>query len=58
MPYEIEKDGDCYVVKNKDSGDVKGRHCGEENGESAKERAERQVRLLHGVEHGWEPDNG
>lgn len=52
MPYEMVKEGDKYLVKNKDTGRVVGTH--EEPG--AKEKAEKQVRLLEAVENdpGWE----
>lgn len=53
MPYEIRKlpDEDAYEVINKDTGEVKARH----EPPDAKEKAERQVRLLEAVEHdeGW-----
>lgn len=52
MPYEVKgpnSDGK-YEVVNKDTGDVKAT-------KTTKEDAERQVRLLHAVEHGWEPTN-
>lgn len=51
MPYEIKENGGKYEVINKDTGDVKAKH-------STKEDAEKQVKLLHGLEHGWEPTNG
>lgn len=54
MPYKIEKDGENYKVINEDTGEVKAVH----EPPDAKEKAERQVRLLHGVEHEWEPTNG
>jgi hypothetical protein len=49
MPYEVRKkdDGSCEVV-NSQTGDVKAKHASCED-------AERQVRLLHGIEHGWHP---
>lgn len=52
MPYEIKQDGDNYQVINKDSGDVKATHTPPD----AKEKAERQVKLLEAVENdpGWE----
>lgn len=52
MPYEIRKDGDCYYVVNKDTGEVKAKH----EPPDAKQKAERQVRLLDGIEHGMVPD--
>jgi len=51
VPYEIKEEGEDYLVINKDSGDVKARHTPPD----AKEKAEEQVRLLHGIEHGMEP---
>ncbi len=52
MPYEVRhKEGNGYEVVNKDTGEVKAKHA-------TKEDADRQVRLLHAVEHGWEPSNG
>lgn len=52
MPYEIKQDGENYQVVNKDTGDVKATHEPPE----AKEKAERQVKLLEAVENdpGWE----
>lgn len=57
MPYEIRKNGDeKYEVINKDTGDVKAVH----EPPDAKEKAERQVKLLHAIENdpNWEPRNG
>lgn len=53
MPYEIRKSGENYEVVNKDTGEVKATH----EPPDAKEKAERQLRLLEAVEHdeGWEP---
>ena len=48
MPYAIRKKGNKWLVVNKDTGKVKGTH-------DSKEKAEAQVRLLYGVEHGWKP---
>lgn len=48
MPYEIRRDGNDYLVINKDTGEEKARHTEPD----AKGKAERQVRLLHGLEHG------
>lgn len=52
MPYEVRKDGEDYLVINKDSGEEKARHTPPD----AKEKAEKQVRLLEAIEHdpGWE----
>jgi hypothetical protein len=52
MPYEISKDGENYKVINSDTKEVKATH----NPPDAKEKAERQVRLLHAVENdpNWE----
>lgn len=53
MSYEVKKvEGEeKWEVVNKDTGDVKAEH-------SSKEDAEKQVRLLEGLEHGWEPSHG
>lgn len=48
MPYEIRKDGDRWCVHNTETGDKKACH-------DTEEEAERQVRLLHMIEHGGEP---
>lgn len=48
MPYAIRKRGKKFVVINEDTGDVKGRH-------STEGKAQRQVNLLRGIEHGWKP---
>jgi hypothetical protein len=50
MPYQVQKvEGEeAWEVVNKDSGDVKAKHA-------SKEDAEKQVKLLEGLEHGWEP---
>ena len=57
MPYEVKKgDGDTYDVVNKDTGEVKATH----QPPNAKEKAEKQVRLLHAVENDpeWESTDG
>jgi hypothetical protein len=47
MPYEVKAgEGDTYDVVNKDTGEVKATHTPPD----AKEKAERQVKLLHEVE--------
>jgi hypothetical protein len=54
MPYEIRAgENETYDVVNKDSGEVKATH----QPPDAKEKAERQVKLLHAIEHdpSWEP---
>jgi hypothetical protein len=48
MPYTIEKRGSKFVVVNKDTGDVKGTH-------DTKEKAQKQMNLLYGIEGGWHP---
>lgn len=55
MPYDIRADGDKYDVINKDTGEVKATH----EPPDAKEKAERQVRLLHEIEKDpeWEAEN-
>lgn len=52
MPYEIKENGDNYDVVNKVTGEVKATH----EPPDAKEKAERQVKLLEAVENdpGWE----
>lgn len=52
MPYEIRKSGENYEVLNKDTGEVKATH----QPPDAKEKAEKQVHLLHAVENdpNWE----
>jgi len=48
MPYSIQKRGEKYVVINTETKDVKGTH-------DSKIKAQRQINLLRGIEHGWEP---
>ena len=48
MPYAIHHKGEKWVVANTETGHEKGRH-------DTREEAVRQMRLLHGVEHGWKP---
>lgn len=50
MPYKIEADGENYKVINEDTGEVKAVH----EPPDAKDKAERQVRLLHAIEHNAE----
>ena len=52
MPYEVKESGDNYQVINKDTGEVKATHEPPE----AKEKAERQVRLLEAIKNdpGWQ----
>jgi len=53
MPYKVEKgEGETYDVVNSDTGDVKATH----QPPDAKEKAERQVKLLHEVEKAPEWD--
>lgn len=47
MPYEIRRKGSRYQVVNKETGKV--------HSTTTKANAERQLRLLQGVERGWEP---
>lgn len=49
MPYAVEKRDGQYVVVNTQTDEVKARHDGD------KDAAERQVKLLHMIEH--ERDN-
>ena len=48
MPYAMEKRGEKWVVFNTETKDVKGRH-------DTEIEAKRQINLLRGIEHGWEP---
>ena len=48
MPYAIRKSGSQWKVVNTDTGDVKGTH-------DSKAKAERQLRLLNAIKHGFEP---
>lgn len=49
MPYDIDKRGNKWVVYNTETGSVKGRH-------DTEEKAQRQINLLRGIEHGnWKP---
>ena len=50
MPYEIKKEGSDYVVVNTHTGQRR-----VHTGPNAKLKAERQLRLLRGVEHGFKP---
>jgi hypothetical protein len=52
MPYKIEKDGENYNVVNEDTGEVKATH----EPPDAKDKAERQIRLLEAIENnpGWD----
>jgi len=56
VPYKIEQDGEKYKVVNEDTGEVKAVH----EPPDAKEKAERQLRLLNAIEHdpNWEAKNG
>ncbi len=49
MPYEIRKKGTGYIVKNLETG--------KEHSKKGipKVRAEKQMRLLQGIEHGFKP---
>lgn len=48
MPYTIRKYKNKWQVINTETGDVKGTHAD-------KAKAQRQIALLRGIEHGWEP---
>lgn len=48
MPYNVQKRGEKWAVVNTETGDVKGTH-------TSRQKAIRQMNLLRGVEHGWEP---
>lgn len=51
VPYEIKRKGSKYQVVNKETGEVKAEA-------TSKSKAERQLRLLRGIEHGWTPSGG
>jgi len=55
MPYEIRKNGENYDVVNTETDEVKATH----EPPDAKEKAERQVKLLHEVENDpeWDAEN-
>lgn len=55
MPYEVRKNGENYDVVNTDTDEVKATH----EPPDAKEKAERQVKLLHEIESDpeWDADN-
>ncbi len=48
MPYSIQKSGRCYSVVNDDTKEVHAK-C------TSSKKAEAQLALLRGVEHGWKP---
>ena len=48
MPYAIESVDGAYRVKNVETGRVAAKH-------TTKQKAERQERLLRGIEHGFKP---
>ncbi len=48
MPYKVERHGRQYAVVNTKTGEIKAKS-------TSKEKAERQARLLRGIEHGWKP---
>lgn len=48
MPYHIESVNGSYRVKNAETGRVAAKH-------TTKQKAERQERLLRGIEHGFKP---
>ena len=49
MPYRVEKRGNVWVTINTETGKVKGTH-------DSKIKAQRQMRLLYGIESGeWKP---
>ena len=48
MPYAIRKRGEKWVVINTETMDVKGTH-------STETKAQLQINLLRGIEHGWKP---
>jgi len=48
MPYKIRPSGNKWKVVNTETKKVKGTHA-------TRAKAQRQVNLLRGVEHGWKP---
>jgi hypothetical protein len=48
MPYQVRSEGDKHCVYNAETGEKKACHA-------TKEEADRQVRLLQGIEHGMVP---
>lgn len=48
MPYSIRGKKPPFKVVNTETGKVKGTH-------KTKAKAQRQINLLRGVEHGWHP---
>lgn len=54
MPYSVRQEGENYVVVNTDTGEVKATHTPPD----AKDKAERQLRLLEAVEHGFQEKEG
>jgi len=53
MPYHLQQDGDNWNVLNED-GEVKAVH----EPPDAKEKAQKQIELLHSLEHGMKEDDG
>ena len=48
MPYGIRESGGKFKVVNKETSKVKGTH-------SSRAKAQKQINLLMGIEHGWKP---
>jgi hypothetical protein len=48
MPYAIREREGKFIVINTDTGKRKGTH-------SSRAKAQLQINLLRGIEHGWEP---
>lgn len=48
MPYELRRKGNRYQVVNKSTGHV--------FSTTSKAKAERQLRLLRSIEHGWDDE--
>lgn len=48
MPYKIQRKGRQYQVVNAETGEIKA-------ASTSKVKAERQLRLLRGIERGWTP---
>lgn len=54
MPYKVEQRGENYIVVNEESG----REVATHEPPDAKEKAERQVRLLESIEERGAQDHG
>jgi hypothetical protein len=48
MPYKVKRLGNRYQVINTETGEAESRP-------TTKAKAEKQLKLLRGIEHGWQP---